>query len=97
MRFVPPARRDGLSAHAGQPSPPCVAMAALLGIAVLGAALGLAAVAIGAGLIAAVWIVMAWLSVRQIGGQTGDVLGALEQLCEIVILLTAVALLKAQA
>jgi adenosylcobinamide-GDP ribazoletransferase len=35
---------------------------------------------------------MAWLSMRQIGGQTGDVLGALEQIIEIVILLTAVAM-----
>ncbi len=32
---------------------------------------------------------MAWLSIRQIGGQTGDVLGALEQISEILILLTA--------
>jgi adenosylcobinamide-GDP ribazoletransferase len=95
MRFVPPARPDGLSAQAGQPSPPCVAIALLLGAAVLGAALGLVAAAIAVVLAAAVWIVMAWLSVRQIGGQTGDVLGALEQANEIVILLTAVALLKA--
>jgi len=29
---------------------------------------------------------------RQIGGQTGDVLGALEQIIEIVILLTALAM-----
>jgi adenosylcobinamide-GDP ribazoletransferase len=95
MRFVPPARPDGLSARAGQPSPQCVAIALLLGAAVLGAALGLAAAAIAGVLAAAVWIAMAWLSVRQIGGQTGDVLGALEQANEIVILLTAVALLKA--
>ena len=32
---------------------------------------------------------MAWLSIRQIGGQTGDVLGALEQMSEILILLIA--------
>jgi adenosylcobinamide-GDP ribazoletransferase len=95
MRFVPPARPDGLSAQAGQPSPQCVAIALLLGGAALGAALGLAAAVIAAILAAAVWIAMAWLSVRQIGGQTGDVLGALEQANEIVILLTAVALLKA--
>jgi adenosylcobinamide-GDP ribazoletransferase len=35
--------------------------------------------------------VMRWLCLRQIGGQTGDVAGALEQIGEIVILLTAVA------
>lgn len=38
---------------------------------------------------------MAWLSVKQVGGQTGDVLGALEQISEILILLTAATLLKA--
>ena len=32
---------------------------------------------------------MAWLPSRQIGGQTGDVLGALEQVSEILILLVA--------
>jgi adenosylcobinamide-GDP ribazoletransferase len=37
---------------------------------------------------------MARLSMRQIGGQTGDVLGALEQVSEIVVLLTAAALMK---
>ena len=30
---------------------------------------------------------MAWLCTRQIGGQTGDVLGALEQVGEIAVLL----------
>jgi adenosylcobinamide-GDP ribazoletransferase len=32
---------------------------------------------------------MAWLSVRQIDGQTGDTLGALEQASEIAVLLVA--------
>ena len=34
---------------------------------------------------------MAWLCKSQIGGQTGDVLGALEQIGEIVVLLMAAA------
>ena len=34
---------------------------------------------------------MAWLCIRQIGGQTGDVLGAVEQVSEILILLVAAA------
>jgi len=41
-------------------------------------------------LIAAVAL-MAWLTMRQIDGQTGDVLGATEQVGEIVVLLVAVA------
>jgi adenosylcobinamide-GDP ribazoletransferase len=95
MRFVPPARTDGLSIHAGQPSPQCVAIALVLGVAVLGVTLGIAAAVLGTILMASVWIFMAWLSVRQVGGQTGDVLGALEQINEIVILLAAVVMLKA--
>jgi len=41
-------------------------------------------------LIAAVAL-MAWLTMRQIDGQTGDVLGATEQVGEVVVLLVAVA------
>jgi adenosylcobinamide-GDP ribazoletransferase len=96
MRFVLPARADGLSAMAGQPTLRCVGVAVLLGVLTLVPALGLAATAISLVLAAVASLFMAWLSVRQIGGQTGDVLGALEQIIEIVILLTAVATLKAQ-
>lgn len=96
MRFVVPARPDGLSARAGKPARWCVEVAVLLGVLTVGLALGLAATAIGLVLATAAAFFMAWLSVRQIGGQTGDVLGALEQIVEIVILLTAVATLKVQ-
>jgi adenosylcobinamide-GDP ribazoletransferase len=43
-------------------------------------------VAVGAGA-----LLMTRLSLRQIGGQTGDVLGATEQISEILILLVAAA------
>jgi len=36
------------------------------------------------------------VSVRQIGGQTGDVVGALEQVNEVLILLTAAVVLNPQ-
>jgi adenosylcobinamide-GDP ribazoletransferase len=39
--------------------------------------------------VAIVIALVAWLSLRQIGGQTGDVLGAVEQVSEIAILLVA--------
>jgi adenosylcobinamide-GDP ribazoletransferase len=42
-------------------------------------------------LLLAAMAALAWLCTKQIGGQTGDVLGALEQIGEILILLTAVA------
>jgi adenosylcobinamide-GDP ribazoletransferase len=40
---------------------------------------------------AAEFAMLAWLCMRQIGGQTGDVLGALEQIGEMTILLVAAA------
>jgi adenosylcobinamide-GDP ribazoletransferase len=44
--------------------------------------------ALGAALVAAACAIgMAWLAQRQIGGQTGDVLGGAEQLGEAAILL----------
>src|SRR5258708_2875201 len=92
MHVVPPARFDGLSAQAGQPTLRSAAVAALLGVLALVTALGLAATIIGLVLATCAGLLVAWLSMRQIGGQTGDVLGALEQIIEIVILLTALAM-----
>ena len=95
MRFVRPARQDGLGAHAGRPPPQCAAAAALLGIGLLGLGLGIGPAAVCVMLLAAASLGMAGLAVNQIGGYTGDVLGALEQGGEAVILLTAVASMKA--
>jgi adenosylcobinamide-GDP ribazoletransferase len=94
MRFVPPARTDGLAAEAGGPPREGAAAASFFGAVALGLCLGPGAVIIGLLLLSSAAILMAWLSVRQIGGQTGDVLGALEQINEILVLLTAAALLK---
>jgi len=93
MRFVPSARTDGLGAAAGQPPRASVVLAACLGlVALLG--LGLAGAIIAIGLLAAAGLAISRLSMRHIGGQTGDVLGALEQVNEILILLTVVAATK---
>ncbi|HUW74576.1 MAG TPA: adenosylcobinamide-GDP ribazoletransferase [Methyloceanibacter sp.] len=93
MRAVPNARQDGLSAGAGTPSARSTTIAALLGLLALALCLGVGAGLVAALLVAAGLIIMARLSLKQIGGQTGDVLGAVEQLSEIVILLAAAALL----
>lgn len=94
MRFVPPARADGLSAQAGRPPPLSVVVAALLGALTPAVAFGLAPAAIALALAISAGLLIAWLSMRQIGGQTGDVLGALEQCIEIVILLGAAAMVR---
>jgi adenosylcobinamide-GDP ribazoletransferase len=95
MRLVPQARSDGLSAFAGRPPRESTAAAGLLGLIALGFGLGPVTAIIGLLLLSSAGVFMAWLSVKQIGGQTGDVLGALEQINEILILLTAATLLKA--
>jgi adenosylcobinamide-GDP ribazoletransferase len=91
MRLVPPARGDGLAASAGQPPHKAVAAAGLLGALALGLCLGPAAALVALVLLVAAAVVMARISVEAIGGHTGDVLGALEQVNEIVVLLVAAA------
>jgi len=89
MRLVPRARRDGLSAGAGAPTRATASIAACLGLLALGLTLGTVPALVAVSLIGLAGVLMGWLCIRQIGGQTGDVLGALEQVCEILILLTA--------
>jgi adenosylcobinamide-GDP ribazoletransferase len=91
MLLVPQARKDGLSADAGRPRRPSVAVAGLLAAVALVLGLGPVAATIALVLLLSATAFMAWLSLRQIGGQTGDVLGALEQVSEILVLLTALA------
>lgn len=92
MRLVKPARHDGLSADAGRPPLLSVIVAVIFGAIALALGLGIVPALIAVGLIACAVGFMAWLCRRQIGGQTGDVLGALEQVSEILILLVASAL-----
>lgn len=91
MRLIPPARTDGMSADAGEPPRVSAIAAGVLGIAVLMVCLGPVAGLAAALLLACGFTVVAWTCRRQIGGQTGDVLGALEQLGEMVVLLVAAA------
>jgi len=93
MHLIPPARPDGMSAQAGAPPRASAIAAGVLGIAVLVVCLGLAVGLAAALLVACGFAAMAWLCGRQIGGQTGDVLGALEQLGEVIVLLVAAAAL----
>lgn len=92
LALMPSARRDGLG-HAARPSGvsrPAVAVliGVLAGLALLGP--------VTAGVIillqAVALCLMSRLAMRQIGGQTGDVLGAMQQTSEIVALLAVVAM-----
>ncbi|WP_048645639.1 adenosylcobinamide-GDP ribazoletransferase [Nitratireductor soli] len=88
MHLVPPARADGVSAGAGRPNGLTVAVALLIGgFALLFADLSLLLIA--APLLALALFLVKRLTERQIGGQTGDVLGALQQVAETLTLVAA--------
>ncbi|WP_159588670.1 adenosylcobinamide-GDP ribazoletransferase [Chelativorans xinjiangense] len=92
MMRVPPARGDGLSAGIGRVEG-AVAFAAL---AIGGFFLVLAGpffTLLSAVLLAVWFLILERLCRRQIGGQTGDVLGALQQGGEAAVLITASAML----
>jgi adenosylcobinamide-GDP ribazoletransferase len=93
MALVPPARADGLSAGAGRPAGPNAAIALGLGAIVLALGFGPGKAILAVILLAFIGLMTAWLAVKQIGGQTGDILGAFEQLAETAILLMTAALL----
>lgn len=93
MTFVPPARNDGLSASLSTPSRESVVAAGFLGIVSLVVGFGFSGGTVSALLVLAVFAFMRWLCVKQVGGQTGDVLGALQQACEVLVLLIATAIL----
>ena len=89
MALLPPARKDGLAHAAGKPSGERVITASVLGILILAIGLGPAHGIAALIVLLVVVALMAWLAVVQIDGQTGDVLGAVEQVSEIAILLVA--------
>jgi adenosylcobinamide-GDP ribazoletransferase len=91
MWLLPPARSDGLSFAAGGPPGQGVAAAAAIAVIVLLFCLHPVRGAMAALVLIATVALMAWLAMRQIDGQTGDVLGATEQVGEIAVLLVAVA------
>jgi len=92
MHMLPPARTDGLAAGAGNVSANTAYVALAIGaVALLATSLG--GLMPAAVLLALVLFGFRTLCLRQIGGQTGDTLGALQQLGEIAVLVVASATL----
>jgi adenosylcobinamide-GDP ribazoletransferase len=91
MWALPPARDDGLGAASGRPRPAAVIVAALIAGAIVAAGLGPLRGVVAFGLAIAAMAAAAAVASRRIGGYTGDILGAFQQIGEIVILLAAAA------
>lgn len=89
LALLPPARPDGLGAEAGRRRGGVVAAAvsaAIIAVLLGLGGLGLERAMLGLGLAFAAALAMAAIARRQIGGQTGDVAGAAQQLAEIACL-----------
>lgn len=79
--LMPAARTDGLGRSAAGIDSVPARTAAIIGFICL-LPLGLGAAVIVSAMIACAAFIVAHLAMRQIGGQTGDVLGAMQQLAE---------------
>ena len=90
MAALPHARDSGLSHAQGRPARETAAIAAMLAVAILILTTGSGALALTA-MAALSGIGCAALARAKIGGQTGDVLGASQQITEIALLFTLVA------
>jgi adenosylcobinamide-GDP ribazoletransferase len=90
MAALPPARRDGMSASVGSPTAglAATALGVTFVIAWLLLPLGVALLLILSAGVSA--IVLGRVALQQLGGQTGDVLGASSQICECLALIVLV-------
>lgn len=91
MCWIEPARSSGLSRAVGRPDQDMVVIAALVAGVVGLICAGFAALPIAV-VVAALGYGVARLAMAKIGGQTGDVLGASQQICEIGALTVLAAL-----
>ncbi len=91
MLALKPARTDGLGAATGCPEKESVISAIVIGVALAFFFPHPGAVVIAILAVAVVVALMAWLARSQIGGYTGDVLGAAQQVVEVTALLALAA------
>jgi adenosylcobinamide-GDP ribazoletransferase len=90
MAALPPARKDGLSASVGSPTPGLAGITLWITfmVAWLVQPFGVSLLLILSSIMSA--IVLGRIAVRRLGGQTGDVLGAASQICECLALILLV-------
>lgn len=85
MALLPNARGAGLSHATGQPSPATALVALALATAIAAALTGWTAASLMLAALGAA-ILLSVVALRKIGGQTGDILGATQQLAEVACL-----------
>jgi len=85
MSALPNARDTGLSKATGRPSRSTTLLAIAIALTIAYIALGLSAIPLAL-LLAFTTLVIAAIAKTKIGGQTGDILGATQQISEITIL-----------
>lgn len=85
MTILPNARGEGLSHATGRPSPAVALVGLGIAVAIAGALTGWTAVPLVFAALAAT-VALAFSALRRIGGQTGDILGATQQLAEVACL-----------
>lgn len=90
MRSYPLARSNGLAVHAGKPHARTTYAAMALGTLLAGLVGGPGVAVVAAVAAFVVAFLVAHIAHRQLGGYTGDVLGAAEQLIEVTVILNFV-------
>jgi adenosylcobinamide-GDP ribazoletransferase len=96
MLALPQARADGLAAKAGRPHPARVAATVTIALLIALLLLPPLTLVIASAAAALAGAMVAWLALRRLGGITGDVLGAVQQLAEIAFLFSAVGMASAR-
>lgn len=94
MALVPPARADGMGRLASGPARAVALAAVALGLAAAALLTGPLLALICAAAVAVTLFTLSRIAARQIGGQTGDVLGAMQQISEMAVLIVLVSVAR---
>ena len=86
MTLLPHARADGLSVQTGRPSGTTAAMGAVLALALSWMCIGFVPTVFAACVCGGMTVAVMKIAKAKIGGQTGDILGATQILCELSVL-----------
>lgn len=86
MALLPHARDDGLSVQTGRPSGTTAAIGAVIALALAWVSIGFVPMVLAASACGLVILGVMKISKTKIGGQTGDILGATQILCELCVL-----------